>query len=143
MVKYLLKQLYCVVTERMGLPLSDAESDLFLGGFKMYYQVPVISLLAILAVACNPTPNRPVAVPENAVWVGSSKEGCFLVIGKREFLGWNLEGWDKDGNKVVEGIWELEGIARAVIQPQEIVKFDGQTFHLDDGAKVNKVSIDN
>jgi hypothetical protein len=95
---------------------------------------PVAALVVFTAIACSP--GRPSGVPEDARWVGSAKEGCFLKIGERVFAGWHLEGWNKDGKLVVEGVWELDGIARVAIQPKEIVRFDGQTFYLDDGAKI-------
>jgi hypothetical protein len=97
---------------------------------------PVAALAVFAALACSP--NRPSGVPEDARWVGSSKEGCFLKIGERGFFGWHMEGWDKSGKLVVEGVWELDGIARANIQLKDIVRFDGQTFYLDDGAKIVK-----
>jgi hypothetical protein len=102
----------------------------------MNFLKPAAALVMFTALACSP--NRPSNVPEDARWVGSSKEGCFLKIGERVFAGWYLEGWDKDGKLVVEGVWELDGIARAAIQLKEIVRFDGQTFYLDDGAKITK-----
>ena len=99
------------------------------------------ALAVLSALACSPAPNRPANVPEDARWVGTLKEGCFLKIGNREFSGWQMEGWDKDGNLVVEGIWELDGIARARIQPEEITKFDGSVFHLDDGARITRQDL--
>jgi hypothetical protein len=102
----------------------------------MFFLRPMATLVMLTAVAC--LPSRPSGVPEDAHWVGSAKEGCFLKIGEREFAGWHMEGWDKNGKLVVEGIWELDGIARANVQPKEIVRFDGQTFFLDDGAKITR-----
>ena len=104
----------------------------------MSYLRPAAALILITAVACSPAPRRPAGVPEDAVWVGSASEGCFLKIGQREFAGWHMEGWDREGKQVVEGIWDLEGIARAAIQPKEIIRFDGQTFHMDDGATITR-----
>jgi hypothetical protein len=92
----------------------------------------------VFAVAC--LPSRPAGVPEDAQWAGTRSQGCFLIVGKREFSGWHMEGWDKDGNKIVEGIWELDGIARAKIRHEDIVKFDGQTFYMDDGGKIAKIA---
>ena len=92
----------------------------------------------IFAVAC--LPSRPAGVPEDAQWAGTRSQGCFLLVGIREFRGWHMEGWDKDGNKIVDGIWELDGIARAKIHHKDIVKFDGQTFYMDDGGKIAKIA---
>jgi hypothetical protein len=97
---------------------------------------PVAALIMFAAIACSPS--RPSGVPEDARWAGSAKEGCFLKVGERVVAGWHLEGWDKGGKLVVDGVWELDGIARASIQLKEIVRFDGQTFYLDDGAKITK-----
>ncbi|MCL1907808.1 MAG: hypothetical protein FWG12_00385 [Holophagaceae bacterium] len=97
---------------------------------------PVPALMMVCALAC--LPSRPTVVPEDATWVGSRKEGCFLKIGKREFRGWHFEGWDKEGKQIVDGIWELDGIARATISFKSIIKFDGQVFYLDDGAKITR-----
>jgi len=102
----------------------------------VFCQRSLAALVMFAAVAC--LPSRPANVPQDAHWVGSAKEGCFLKIGKREFKGWHMEGWDKNGKQVVDGIWELGGIARAVIQPKEIIRFDGQVFYLDDGAKITR-----
>ena len=102
----------------------------------MFCQRSLAALIIYVAVACSPS--HPANVPQDAQWVGSAKEGCFLKIGKREFRGWHMEGWDKNGKQVVDGIWELDGIARATIQPKEIVRFDGHVFYLDDGAKITR-----
>jgi hypothetical protein len=90
----------------------------------------------LLAIGCLPKP--PANVPEGAVWVGSGKEGCFLKIGERVPSGWHMEGWDKSGAQILDGIWELEGIARAQINTKKITKFDGNTFYLEDGAKITR-----
>jgi hypothetical protein len=109
--------------------------------FGMFYLRPVAALVILAGVACQP--NRPATVPQDAPWVGSNKEGCFLKIGKRVFEGWHMEGWDKDGNRILDGIWELDGIARATIQPKEITRFDGEVFYLEDGAKIIFVTKEN
>jgi hypothetical protein len=90
----------------------------------------------LFAVAC--LPSRPAGVPEDAQWAGTRSQGCFLKVGKREFSGWHFEGWDKEGNQIVDGIWELDGIARARIYHKDVIKFDGQTFFMDDGGKITK-----
>ncbi|MDR2697201.1 MAG: hypothetical protein LBB40_01850 [Holophagales bacterium] len=102
----------------------------------MFYLRSVAALLIFAAVACSP--DRPANVPQDAPWVGTAKEGCYLKVGKREFRGWHMEGWNKNGDQILDGIWELDGIARAVIQPKEIKRFDGQVFYLDDGAKITR-----
>lgn len=102
----------------------------------MFSQKPLAALIALMAIAC--LPSRPANVPEDAPWVGGRGEGCFLKIGEREFKGWRMEGWDKEGVQIVEGIWELDGIARAKINTKEITRFDGQTFYMEDGAKITR-----
>lgn len=102
----------------------------------MFSLRPIAVLTVVCAMAC--LPSRPRNVPEDATWVGSNKEGCFLKIGKREFAGWHFEGWDKEGKQIVDGIWELDGIARANISLKSITRFDGQVFYLEDGAKINR-----
>lgn len=107
----------------------------------MFFIRPAAALIIIATLACSPKPSgpqRPASVPFDSVWVGSATEGCFLKIGKRVFKGWPMEGWDKDGAQVVEGVWELEGIARAEIKPAEITRFDGTAFYLGD-AKITRV----
>jgi len=102
----------------------------------MFLQKPLAALTVLTAIAC--LPSRPANVPEDAPWVGTRSKGCFLKIGEREFKGWHMEGWDKNGTQIVEGIWELDGIARANINTKEITKFDGQTFYMQDGAKITR-----
>jgi len=100
----------------------------------MSFRIPVVATMLLVAVAC--LPSRPANVPKDANWVGTRGEGCFLKIGDREITGWHMEGWDKDGKQVVEGIWELDGIARASIDTKEITRFDGKTFYMADGATI-------
>ena len=102
----------------------------------MFFARGAAPLMILAALACSP--NRPANVPDGATWVGSGTEGCFLKIGEREILGWQMEGWGRDGTQVVEGIWDLDGIARARINIKEITRFDGEMFYLVDGAKIYK-----
>jgi hypothetical protein len=97
---------------------------------------PLTALMMLMVIVCSPS--RPDNVPLDAPWVGSNSEGCFLKIGERVFKGWHMKGWDKKGNMIVEGVWELDGIARAVINTKEITRFDGATFYMEDGAKITR-----
>jgi len=101
----------------------------------------VAAMTMLAGLAC--LPSRPANVPKDAAWVGTRDEGCFLKIGESEFMGWRMEGWDRGGALVVEGIWELDGIARAEINMKEITRFDGRTFYMADGATIAKAVAPN
>jgi hypothetical protein len=104
--------------------------------FKMPSRTPAAAMMTMVGLAC--LSSRPANVPKDAPWVGTKDEGCFLKIGDRVFAGWHMEGWDKGGTLVVEGIWELDGMARAEIHTKEITRFDGRTFFMADGATITK-----
>jgi hypothetical protein len=102
----------------------------------MFLRIPVAAISLLACLAC--LPSRPANVPKDAPWVGTREEGCFLRIGDREFKGWKMEGWDKNGTLIIEGLWELDGIARARINTDEITRFDGHTLYMTDGAVIAK-----
>jgi len=90
-------------------------------------------MAAILVLGCNRVPPRPANVPVESFYVGQRKDGVFVVIGVPDGLGWQLKIYDRKGNLKREGAYVLRGMARARIIPEEVLSYDGEALHLQDG----------
>jgi len=95
----------------------------------------VLALLAVMAGCAPRAPRKPAGVAPEAFWVGDRQGGVFVVIGPKDRDGWRIRiSDDRTGAARAEGLFNLRGIARAEIAPEDIASYDGTALHLADGA---------
>ena len=92
--------------------------------------------LGAVMVGCAPrAPRKPAGVAPEAFWVGNRHGGVFVVIGPKDRDGWRIRiADDHTGAARADGLFNLRGIARAEIAPEDITAYDGTALHLADGA---------
>jgi hypothetical protein len=90
-------------------------------------------ILAGLVAGCGGVPSRPASVPPEAVWGGDAKLGVFLKVGGHQGTLWQLEAWDRKGQRLGSGSFRLRGFAKAKIIPEEILGWENGALHLKDG----------
>ena len=91
------------------------------------------SVLAGLLGGCRGVPARPVSVPAEAAWGGEGGKGVFLKVGDHQGTLWQLEVWDRKGERLGAGTFRLRGFAKASIVPEEILGWEQGALHLKDG----------
>src|SRR5664279_1923788 len=91
------------------------------------------AVLAGLATGCGGVPSRPASVPPEAVWGGDAKQGVFLKVGGHQGTLWQLEVWDRKGQRLGSGSFRLRGFAKAQIIPEEVLAWEQGALHLKDG----------
>ncbi len=92
-------------------------------------------LLGILA-ACSRVPSRPSSVPAGAAWGGEGANGVFLKVDSHQGTLWQMEVWDRKGQKLGSGAFRLRGFAKAKIVPEEILAWENGALQLKDGTRL-------
>ena len=91
------------------------------------------AVLAGFSAGCGGTPARPASVPTEALWGGDSRQGVFLKVGGHQGTLWQLEVWDRQGQRLGSGPFRLRGFAKAQIIPEEVLAWEQGALHLKDG----------
>jgi hypothetical protein len=91
------------------------------------------TLLGGLLVGCQRAPARPAGLPPEAVWGGEGKQGVFLKVGGHQGTLWQLEVWDRRGQRLGSGAFRLRGYGKAKIMPEEVLAWENGALHLKDG----------
>lgn len=91
------------------------------------------TVLVGLLAGCGGTPSRPASVPAEAVWGGDARQGVFLKVGGHQGTLWQLEVWDRKGQRLGSGPFRLRGFAKAQIIPEEVLAWEQGALHLNDG----------
>ncbi|WP_306589733.1 hypothetical protein [Geothrix sp. 21YS21S-4] len=86
-----------------------------------------------LLTGCRGVPSRPAALPAEARWAGEGKDGVFFKAGSHEGTLWQLEVWDRKGNRLGSGAFRLKGFAKAEIVPEEVLGWRNGALQLKDG----------
>ena len=90
----------------------------------------------MLFTACG-EPRRPKQVPEGSFWVGPRKTGIFVKFGEPVGIGWNVTIYDAHSGAVkVQGVYVLQGFARAEFVKEDFAKWDGRNILLTDGGRL-------
>src|ERR1035437_9821193 len=93
--------------------------------------IPVMTVvLAGLAAGCGGVPSHPASVPAEAMWGGEGPQGVFLKVGGHQGTLWQLEVWDRKGQRLGSGAFRLRGFAKAQIVPEEILAWEHGALHL-------------
>ena len=95
-------------------------------------QVTTAILVALLG-ACRGVPKHPAGVPAEAVWGGEGNQGVFLKVAGHQGTLWQLEVWDRKGQRLGAGTFRLRGFAKAKIVPEEVLAWENGALHLKDG----------
>ena len=96
-------------------------------------RILLVPVLALTACASHP-PHRPAGLPASATWVGKGDKGRFVEIGARSGVYWTLTVFDAKGVRNPTTRWQLQGFARASLEPEEIVGFEDGALVLNDGS---------
>lgn len=91
------------------------------------------AILAGFAAGCGRAPSRPASVPPEAAWGGDARQGVFLKVGGHQGTLWQLEVWDRQGQRLGSGAFRLRGFAKAEIIPEEVLAWEQGALHLKDG----------
>ena len=91
------------------------------------------AILAGFSAGCGGVPSHPASVPAEAVWGGEGKQGVFLKVGGHQGTLWQLEVWDRKGQRLGSGSFRLRGFAKAQIIPEEVLAWEQGALHLKDG----------
>ena len=91
------------------------------------------AILAGFCAGCGGVPSRPASVPPEAAWGGEGKQGVFLKVGGHQGTLWQLEVWDRTGQRLGSGPFRLRGFAKAQIVPEEVLAWEQGALHLKDG----------
>ena len=86
-----------------------------------------------LLASCGGIPSRPAALPAEAKWGGTAKQGVFLKVGGHQGTLWQLEVWDRKGHPLGTGSFRLRGFAKADIYPEEVLGWNNGALQLKDG----------
>lgn len=90
-------------------------------------------ILAGFAAGCGKVPSRPRSVPADAEWGGEGKTGVFLRVQGHQGTLWQMEVWDRKGQRLGGGAFRLRGFAKAKIVPEEVLAWENGALHLKDG----------
>lgn len=90
-------------------------------------------ILAGLLTACRGVPRHPRGVPAEAVYGGEGAQGVFILVGEHHGTLWQLQVWDRQGQRLGSGSFRLRGFAKARIVPEEILGWENGALHLKDG----------
>jgi hypothetical protein len=91
------------------------------------------AVLAVFHAGCGGVPSRPASVPPEAAWGGEGQQGVFLKVGGHQGTLWQLEVWDRKGQRLGSGPFRLRGFAKAHIIPEEVLAWEQGALHLKDG----------
>ena len=90
----------------------------------------------LLFTGCG-EPRRPKNVPEGSFWVGPRKIGIFVQFGEPAGTGWHVTIYDAHtGGVKVQGIYLLQGFARAEFVKEDFAGWDGRNILLADGGRL-------
>ena len=90
-------------------------------------------VLGALLVGCGRPPARPAGVPPGATWGGQGKRGVFLQVGAHQGTLWQLEVWDRQGQRLGGGTFRLRGFAKADLSAEEVLGWENGALQLKDG----------
>ena len=94
-----------------------------------------MAMLVVMLGCAARAPRKPAGLPSESFWVGDGKAGLFVVIGPKDRDGWLVKEFDdRSGALKADGLFNLRGIARAEIGPEDIDACQGTALHLRDGA---------
>ena len=91
------------------------------------------TILVAVLTGCSRVPSRPGSVPPQAAWGGEGATGVFLKVDSHQGTLWQMEVWDRKGQKLGSGAFRLRGFAKAKIVPEEILAWENGALHLKDG----------
>lgn len=91
------------------------------------------TVLPAFLAGCGGPPAHPPGVPAEAQWGGEGAQGIFLKVGSHQGTLWQLEVWDRKGQRLGGGAFRLRGFAKARIIPEEVVAFESGILRLKDG----------
>ena len=89
--------------------------------------------LGALLTGCGRAPARPASVPPEAAWGGQGKRGVFLHVGSHQGTLWQLEIWDRQGQRLGAGAFRLRGFAKAELSAEEVLGWENGALQLKDG----------
>ena len=90
-------------------------------------------VLGTFLMACGRPPARPASVPAAATWGGEGKRGVFLQVGTHQGTLWQLEVWDRRGQRLGGGTFRLRGFAKAELSAEELLGWQDGALQLKDG----------
>ena len=94
-----------------------------------------LALMAGLLACTAKAPQKPGGLGTETFWVGDRKGGVFVLLGPKDHEGWRVKIYDdRTGAVKADGLFTLRGIARAEINKEELVAYDGRALRLADGA---------
>jgi hypothetical protein len=101
---------------------------------KILWLTPAPALvLAMLLPGCARVPARPASVPAEATWGGEGRRGVFLKVGTHQGTLWQLEVWDRQGQRLGAGAFRLRGFAKADLAAEEVLGWQDGALKLKDG----------
>ncbi len=94
----------------------------------------VLGLVGVVVLAaCSRIPAKPGSLPPGAQWAGMGKDAAFVQIAHLSGTNWHVDVWDRKGNSLASGTFQLRGFARARIYPDEVLAWKNGAIQLKDG----------